>query len=102
MYQDHDTDLPFLGDTRDITVDVQTGDVISERQPTYTYEGSYTTSILIRLSGRRVTISRGNPSKVNRIDNLFDTRTLVWTSILLLPFRFIQLRQYVSCFAFQP
>jgi len=88
MYQDHDTDLPFLGDTRQYTVDVQTGDVISESQPSYTFEGSYTTSILIRLSGRRVTISRGNPSKVNRLDNLFGHKTIddfvfVYNQILL-------------------
>jgi len=88
MYQDHEIALPFLGDTREITVDVQTGDFLAERQPSYTYEGSYTTSILIRLSGQRVTISRGNPSKVNRLDNLFGYKTVdecvfVYNQILL-------------------
>ena len=68
MYQDFDFDLPYLGDIRQFTVDVQTGDVIHDSQPSFTFEGSHTTSILIRISGRRVTISRGNPSKINRSD----------------------------------
>ena len=88
MYQEHDTKLPFLGDTRHFTVDVQTGDVVSEGQPSFTYEGSYTTSIKINVSGRRVTISRGNPSKINRLDNLFGYKTVdecvfVYNQILL-------------------
>ena len=32
MYQDHEIELPVLGDTRQYIVDVQTGDVISDRQ----------------------------------------------------------------------
>ena len=76
MYQDFDFDLPYLGDIRQFTVDVQTGDVIHDSQPSYTFEGSHTTSILIRISGRRVTISRGNPSKINRLDNLFGFKTI--------------------------
>jgi len=88
MYQDHDTELPFLGDTRQLVIDVQTGNVISDRQPSFTYEGSHTTSIKINLSGRRVTISRGNPSKINRLDNLFGYKTVdecvfVYNQILL-------------------
>jgi hypothetical protein len=71
MYQDHNQDLPFLSDTRSITYDTQSGEVIRDSQPSFTFEGSHTTSIKINLSGRRVTISRGNPSKVNRLDNLF-------------------------------
>lgn len=88
MYQDYNQELPYLGDVRQFTVDVQTGDVIHDSQPSYTFEGSHTTSILIRISGRRITISRGNPSKINRLDNLFGYQTVdecvfVYNQILL-------------------
>lgn len=76
IYQDFDFDLPYLSDTRSITYDTQSGEVIRDSQPSFTYEGSHTTSIKINLSGRRVTISRGNPSKVNRLDNLFGYKTI--------------------------
>ncbi|MCK5192109.1 MAG: hypothetical protein KAR12_18885, partial [Methylococcales bacterium] len=88
MYQEHSQELPFLGDTRQFIVDVQTGDVLSDGQPSYTFEGSHTTTIKINLSGRRVTISRGNPSKINRLDNLFGYKSVdecvnVYNQILL-------------------
>lgn len=75
-YQDHDHDLPKLGDVFNITYDAQSGEVIHESQPSFKFEGSHTTSIKISISGRRVTITRGNPSKINRIDNLFGHTTI--------------------------
>ena len=88
MYQDHDFDLPGLGGLRSCIYDAQTGEVHVDRESPYTFEGSHTTSIKINLSGRRVTISRGNPSKINRLDNLFGYETVdecvfVYNQILL-------------------
>lgn len=70
IFQDHDTKLPFLGDTREIVLDVQSGEQLTERQPAFKHEGSFSTSLSIRISGNRVTV-KGNPSKINRLDNLF-------------------------------
>jgi len=70
MYQDHDHSLPLLGNVHSIIVDTQTGEQLQLRQPTIVHEGSFSTSIHIRVSGDRVTVS-GNPSRINRLDNLF-------------------------------
>ncbi len=75
-YQDYSHDLPNLGDVFNITYDAQSGEVIHESQPSFKFEGSHTTSIKISISGRRVTITRGNPSKINRLDNLFGHTTI--------------------------
>lgn len=86
IYQDFDFDLPYLANEVDIRIDTSTGEPLSERQPAITYEGSYSTSISIRISGRRITV-KGNPSRVNRLDNLFgftdiDDCVSVYNSIL--------------------
>jgi len=70
IYQDHDERLPFLGNRREIIVDVETGDTLTEKQPAYQHKGSFSTSISIRVSGGRITV-KGNPSRINRLDNLF-------------------------------
>lgn len=75
MYQDHDFSLPMLGNVHSIIVDTQTGEQLQVRQPTIVHEGSFSTSIHIRVSGNRVTVS-GNPSRINRIDNLFGFNSL--------------------------
>jgi len=86
VYQDFDYELPLVGDRANIVIDTDTGDQLSITQPTMKYEGSYSTSINIRVSGNRISIS-GNPSRVNRLDNLFGLTTLeqcfsVYNSIL--------------------
>ena len=88
MYQDHNFYFPGLGGLRSIIFDGQTGEVHADREAPYTFEGSYTTSIKISISGRRVTVSRGNPSKIHRLDNLFGYETIdecvfVYNQILL-------------------
>ena len=87
IYQDFEVDLPYLSDRCEIIIDVATGKPITERQPAFKHEGSFSTSISIRISGRRVTI-KGNPSRINRIDNLFgysniDDCVAVYNQIML-------------------
>jgi hypothetical protein len=87
MYQDHLHDLPFIGDRANVVVDTTTGEYITTSQPTYKHKGSFCTSIQIRISGNRVTVS-GNPSRIDRIDNLFgftdlDQCVAVYNKILL-------------------
>lgn len=87
MYQDFDKDLPLIGDQVELIIDADTGQPLSERQPAVKYEGSYSTSITVRISGRRITV-KGNPSRINRLDNLFgftdmDSCVGVYNQILL-------------------
>ena len=87
IYQDHDEALPFLSDRAEIIVDVETGETLTERQPAFQHKGSFSTSISIRISGGRVTV-KGNPSRINRIDNLFGYQSIdecvaVYNRILL-------------------
>ena len=71
MYQDFDNSLfPQLSDITNLTIDTATGETLRESQPTHVFEGSFSTKIHIRISGRRITVS-GNPSRINRLDNLF-------------------------------
>lgn len=78
IYQDFDYQLPLLGDkayaVHDIT-DHALGDFIATKCPTYQHEGSYSTSVHIRISGNRLTVE-GNPSRINRMENLFGFFTI--------------------------
>jgi len=75
VYQDFDFELPFIGDRASVQIDTLTGEALSTNQPTLKYEGSFCTSINIRISGNRLSVS-GNPSRINRIDNLFGLTSL--------------------------
>lgn len=75
IFQDHDQTLPFLGDTVEVIYDTQTKSALRERQPAFVHKGSFSTSIIVRISGTRVTM-KGNPSRVGRIDNLFGFSTV--------------------------
>jgi len=70
VYQDFDISLPNIGKHFDITIDAETGEQLVVRQPLVKQEGSYSTVITIRISGNRIYV-KGNPSRYNRIDNLF-------------------------------
>lgn len=70
IYQDHDQSLPIVSDQYMVVYDTDTGEAVTERQPAFSHEGSYSTSIRIRVSGQRVTVS-GNPSRFGRLENLF-------------------------------
>lgn len=73
--QEHDADLPMVGDTLRITIDKASGDVLHTSEPRYKIEGSYSTSVHIVIQGRKVTVD-GNPSRINRQDNLFGFKTI--------------------------
>lgn len=75
IFQDHETQLPFLGETAEVIYDTRTGQVLRERQPNFVHRGSFSTSISVRISGNRITM-KGNPSRVGRLDNLFGFTTV--------------------------
>lgn len=79
--QEHPHDLPVVCDVFTITVDAITGEKISERQPRFKHEGSFSTSITVHVQGRKVRVE-GNPSRINRLDNLFGyERIEQWISV---------------------
>lgn len=87
IYQDFDSRLPIMGKRASINIDTTTGEQLAITQPSIQHEGSFSTSIQIRITGNRITIS-GNPSRINRIENLFGYSTLeqcveVYNKILL-------------------
>lgn len=74
-YQDFEQRLPVLGDQLHVVVDALTGAVLHESSPSFRHEGSFSTSIQIRVTPFRITVS-GNPSRLDRIDNLFGFTSL--------------------------
>ncbi len=87
-YQDYDFRLPIVGDRVFIEVDTITAEHKMTRQPNFQYKGSHSTSITIGISGNRIRVTKGNPSRVDRLDNLFGFTTLsdcvaVYNKILL-------------------
>lgn len=73
--QEHDFDLPIISDTSFLAVDTFTNELLSTSFRPVTYEGSYSSTIKIRISGRRITVD-GNPSRINRHDNLWGFETI--------------------------
>ncbi|HOY24783.1 MAG TPA: hypothetical protein PK002_16620 [Cellvibrio sp.] len=64
IYQDFDYQLPLIGDRAFLVVDMTidgAGDVIGTKCPAINHEGSFSTSLQIRISGNRLTVS-GNPT----------------------------------------
>jgi hypothetical protein len=77
-YQDFDFELPLIGDQAFLVVDMtigKEGDILATKCPSINHEGSFSTSIQIRISGNRLTVS-GNPSRINRLENLFGFRDI--------------------------
>lgn len=68
--QEHDHDLPIVCDVFTLTIDANTNEVLSTRQPRFKHEASFSTSVTIHVQGRKVRVE-GNPSRVGRLDNLF-------------------------------
>ncbi|TKD46231.1 phage/plasmid replication domain-containing protein [Azotobacter chroococcum] len=68
--QEHPHDLPVVCDVLTITIDANTGEKLSEKQPRFKHAGSHSTSITIHVQGRKIRVE-GNPSRVDRLDNLF-------------------------------
>lgn len=75
MHQEHFEQLPLVGSSLCIEEDLQTGEIISKNPKALQLEGSYSSKIIIRCNGSRVSVS-GNPSRYNRIDNLFGFSTI--------------------------
>ncbi len=65
-----DFDLPVVSDIVTKTIDTLTGEVLSSRTPWFQHEGSHSSKVSVQISGRRITID-GNPSRLNRHDNLW-------------------------------
>lgn len=75
MHQDHQTVLPLVGEYLCVQEDLQTGEVVSKTPNSLHLEGSYSSKVTIRCNGSRVSVS-GNPSRYNRLDNLFGFSTI--------------------------
>jgi hypothetical protein len=73
--QEFDYDLPVISDTAFLAVDTLTKEILSTSYRAVKHEGSYSSTVTIRISGRRITVD-GNPSRLNRHDNLFGFETL--------------------------
>ncbi|MDH4550364.1 phage/plasmid replication protein [Pseudomonas sp. BN607] len=73
--QEHDHDLPVVCDVFTLTIDANTDEVLSTKQPRFVHRESFSTSVTIHVSGRNVRID-GNPSRVGRMDNLFGFTTI--------------------------
>ena len=87
IYQDFDFELPMLSDRASIEIDTVSGEHLGTKQPIKKHEGSFSTSVQIKISGNRLTVT-GNPSRFNRLDNLFgltsiDQCVYVYNQILL-------------------
>ncbi|NMY53503.1 phage/plasmid replication protein [Pseudomonas sp. WS 5011] len=67
--------LPKVSDTGICYYDRRTGQQLRDTCPGWKHEGSYSTVIQIRVDGNKLTV-KGNPSAVNRLDNLDGFRSL--------------------------
>ena len=90
IYQDFDIDLiPVQYRELFVKVDLQTGnltDDFEERSHSFRHKASHSTSVGIRIRQGRIEVN-GNPSRINRLDNLFGYTTIdqcvfVFNSIL--------------------
>jgi len=73
--QEHDHDLPVVCDVFTLTIDANTDEVLSTKQPRFVHRESFCTSVTIHVSGRNVRVD-GNPSRIGRLDNLFGFSTI--------------------------
>ncbi|WP_157698108.1 hypothetical protein [Pseudomonas aeruginosa] len=78
---------PQVSDTGICYYDRRTGETLRDTAPGWKHEGSYSTLIKIRVDGCKLRVE-GNPSAVNRLDNLDGYRSLddciaVYNQILL-------------------
>lgn len=76
MQQDHhEGNLPFVGRHVIERVELETGERLPPSVNQKILEGSFSTKLTIRCDGTRVRVE-GNPSRWQRIDNLFGLQTL--------------------------
>lgn len=86
-YQDYEYQLPVISEDGYAHFDFTEGAFGQIRQSRVKHEGSYSTSITVHVRSNRIVIE-GNPSRFNRLDNLFGFTTLeqcfsVYNTILL-------------------
>jgi len=87
VHQDYHDPLPLIGDRACVWFDATTNEYLHTASPSFKHQGSFSTSIQIKVSGNRLTIS-GNPSRIDRQENLFGFATIedcirVYNRILL-------------------
>ncbi|WP_339083279.1 phage/plasmid replication protein [Pseudomonas sp. TMP9] len=75
LSQTFDHDLPTVCDVYSLTIDANTHEILSTKQPKFQHRGSHCSSITINIQGRKLTVD-GNPSRINRLDNLFGFTTI--------------------------
>lgn len=75
IYQDYEQKLPVVSGERYFIQDTITGEIVRDKQCPIVHEGSFSTSIKIRISDNRLEVS-GNPSRFNRLDNFEGFKTL--------------------------
>jgi len=68
-------DLPTVCDVYSLTIDANTHEILSTKQPRFQHRGSHSSSISISIQGRKLTVD-GNPSRIDRLDNLFGFETI--------------------------
>lgn len=86
-HQDYDYELPIISADGYAYVDFTDGALGKIRQSRVKHEGSFSTSITVHVQGNRI-VMEGNPSRFNRLDNLFGFSSLddcfaVYNSILV-------------------
>ncbi len=74
-YQDYPFDLPKVGEVICRRSCIETEELLSTSVPAFYAEGSYCTTFRIHVCGRRITVD-GNPSRLNRLDNVFGIDSL--------------------------
>lgn len=74
-FQEYDFDLPQVGDIICRRHDADTDELLSTSVPAFFAEGSYCTTFRIHVCGRKITVD-GNPSRINRLDNVFGIKSL--------------------------
>ena len=62
--------LPVIGDAVVQKFDLETGDMVYETIQGYQHEGSFDSALRVRCDGSIIEVS-GNPSKFDRLDNVF-------------------------------
>lgn len=73
--QEFDFDLPVISDTAFLAVDTLTDELLTKSYKPVKHQGSHSSIINIRVTGRRITVD-GNPSRLNRHDNLYGFETV--------------------------
>ncbi|MGZ5578165.1 MAG: phage/plasmid replication domain-containing protein [Methylobacter sp.] len=74
-YQDFDFELPVVSKEGYAIFNFEDGSFSPIRQNRIQHEGSFSTSVTVKVSGNRIYVS-GNPSRFDRLDNLFGFTTL--------------------------